>query len=61
MRAHLGLIEGDIVSPSLRTCSMRSEMSKLVSIIDSVAMTLVNAALLAAVPLSAVLFVSHSI
>lgn len=36
-------------------------MSKLVSIIDGVAMTLVNAALLAAVPLSAVLFVSHSI
>jgi hypothetical protein len=36
-------------------------MSKLVSIIDGVAMTLVNAALLAAVPLSAVLFVTHSL
>ena len=63
MRTHKGLMEGDIVSSSLRTCSMRFAMSaeKIVSIVDSVAMTLVNAVLLAAVPLSAVLFVSHSI
>ena len=34
---------------------------KLTSIVDSVAMTLVNAALVIALPMSAVLFVSHSI
>lgn len=34
---------------------------KVTSIIDSVAMTLVNAALIIALPMSAVLFVSHSI
>jgi hypothetical protein len=42
---------------------MRLEMTaqKLTSIVDGVAMTLVNAALLLALPMSAVLFVSHSI
>jgi hypothetical protein len=34
---------------------------KFTSIVDGVAMTLVNAALLLALPMSAVLFVSHSI
>lgn len=34
---------------------------KLTATVDRVAMTLVNAALLVALPLSAVLFVSHSI
>ena len=34
---------------------------KLTAAIDRVAMTLVNAALLLALPMSAVLFVSHSI
>ena len=59
----MGRIEGDIVSFSFCTCSMRSVMSfqKITSIIDGVAMTLVNAALVIALPMSAVLFVSHSI
>ncbi len=63
MRPHMCLIEGDIVSFSFRTCSMRLNMSfqKITSIIDGVAMTLVNAALVIALPMSAVLFVSHSI
>lgn len=34
---------------------------RITSIIDGVAMTLVNAALVIALPMSAVLFVSHSI
>lgn len=34
---------------------------KLTNIIDKIAMTLVNAALLAALPMAAVLFVSHSL
>lgn len=34
---------------------------KFTSIVDGIAMTLVNAALVIALPMSAVLFVSHSI
>lgn len=34
---------------------------KITSVVDSIAMTLVNAALVVALPMSAVLFVSHSI
>jgi hypothetical protein len=34
---------------------------KLTNLVDKVAMTLVNAALLAALPMAAVLFVSHSL
>lgn len=34
---------------------------KLTNIVDKIAMTLVNAALLAALPMAAVLFVSHSL
>lgn len=34
---------------------------KLTSVIDQIAMTLVNAALVIALPMSAVLFISHSI
>lgn len=34
---------------------------KIVSFVDKIAMTAVNAALLLALPMSAVLFVSHSI
>lgn len=34
---------------------------KMTNIVDKIAMTLVNAALLAALPMSAVLFVAHSI
>ena len=34
---------------------------KITSIVDGVAMTLVHAALIIALPMSAVLFVSHSI
>lgn len=34
---------------------------KIVSIVDRIAMTAVNAALLLALPMSAVLFVSHSV
>jgi hypothetical protein len=42
---------------------MRFEMTaqKITAAVDRVAMTLVNAALLLALPMSAVLFVSHSI
>lgn len=36
-------------------------IQKIVSTIDSVAMTLVNTALVIALPMSAVLFVSHSL
>ena len=34
---------------------------KITSIVDGIAMTLVNIALLAALPLSAIMFVSHSV
>jgi len=34
---------------------------KMTNLVDKIAMTLVNAALLAALPLSAVLFVTHSL
>lgn len=34
---------------------------KMTNLVDKIAMTLVNAALLAALPMSAVLFVAHSI
>ena len=36
-------------------------IQKITSIVDGVAMTLVHAALIVALPMSAVLFVSHSI
>ena len=63
MWPHMCRIEGDIVSFSFRTCSMRFAMSihRITSIVDGVAMTLVNAALIVALPMSAVLFVTHSI
>jgi hypothetical protein len=63
MRAYPLLIGDGNPAVSFRTCSMRFAMSaqKLTSIVDTVAMTLVNAALVIALPMSAVLFVSHSI
>ena len=62
MRPYIGVMESGVVPFSSRTCSMRLEMSaqKLTAIVDGIAMTLVNAALVVALPMSAVLFVSQS-
>lgn len=63
MRAYFILIGRRRWATFLRTCNMRFEMTaqRLTTIVDGIAMTLVNAALLLALPMSAVLFVSHSL
>ena len=63
MRIYIILIGKRRWATSLRTCNMRYEMSaqKLTAIVDQIALTVVNAALLLALPVSAVMFVSHSI
>lgn len=50
-------------APFVLHCTMETDMSaqKMTNLVDRVAMTLVNAALLAALPISAVLFVTSSL
>ena len=50
-------------APFVLHCTMETDMfaQKMTNVIDRIAMTLVTAALLAALPISAVLFVTSSI
>ena len=54
-------VEGSIFVSHCNIMEGLMSAQKLTNIVDKIAMTFVNVALLAALPMSAVLFVSHSL